>query len=411
MDHQRELHEAAERRRRAERESEEAGRKFGGKPPTDYGERELREKHVASLLSDKAPRLTTGESLSLLMYGNEEHVAALQHAPMTAAQRYRRILQGEADYLVIGCSDSRNVRMDSESDRIVGLFIRIAGNVVPPKGSACFEEMLEAVQMVKKDGAIVIEGHDGSKGCGAVNARAEWLDHGQPETGSVPLTTLFECVVGDTSDMNAVAQLSKARELLNLGERPSAAIVYDWEHAGHGHEEAIHVSNANQSPVIENLRNNWNLRHEEISGRTDLIKLLKNQRPHAVAIGSTDLPFSLATIFHAEQNEVFSTSGSAKGLDDLDMASVLYAVEHLHIKHIPFVAPGHPKDRKAVSKMFDEWEGQLRRTEVHGEHVLAKMLDAGDLVISRLFYNLESGATENLQKEAVERSRKPVEAG
>lgn len=407
MDHQ--LQEAAEKRGR--KEAEEAGRKFGGKPPSDYSERELREKHVASLLSDKAPRLTPQESLSLLMYGNEEHVAALEHAPMTPAQRYRRILQGEADYLVIGCSDSRNVRMDSESDRIVGLFIRIAGNVVPPKGSACFEEMLESVQMVKKDGAVVIEGHDGSKGCGAVNARVEWLDHGQPETGSVPLTTLFECVVGDSPDMNAVAQLSKARELLNLGERPSAAMVYDWEHAGHGHEEAIHVSNANQSPVIENLRNNWNLRHEEISRKTDLVKLLASQRPHAVAIGASDLPFSIATIFHAEQNEVFSTTGSGKGLDDLDMASILYAVEHLHIRHIPFVAPGHPKDRKAVSKMFDGWERQLRGTEVHGENILAKMLDSGDLVISRLFYNLESGATESLQKEAIERSRKPVEAG
>src|SRR5512143_1302096 len=137
MDHQRELQEAAEKRRGKEQEArEEAGRRFGGKAPSDYGERELREKHVASLLSDKSPRLSPKESLALLLYGNAEHVAALEHAPMTPGQRYRRILQGEADYLVIGCSDSRNVRMDSESDRIVGLFIRIAGNVVPPKGSA-----------------------------------------------------------------------------------------------------------------------------------------------------------------------------------------------------------------------------------------------------------------------------------
>jgi carbonic anhydrase len=408
MDHQKELIEAGERKRRKEREETEERTRFGSGAPSDYGMRELRAKHVAHLLSEKAPRLTNDESLSLMLGGNVEHVTALINAPLTPAQRYEKIRDGEADYLVVGCSDSRNVRMDSEKDRIVGIFIRIAGNVVPPKGSACFDEMLEAVGNVKKDGAFIIEGHDGAAGCGAVNARVEWLEKGQPETGSEPLTTLFECVVGDSPDMNAVAQLSKAREMLNLGDRPSAAIVYDWEHDKHGHDEAIHVSNANHSDVIEILKSNWNLRHDETSGKTDLPKLLAKQRPHAVAIGASDLPFSVSTIFHAEQNEVFSTTGSEKGLDSLDMASILYAVEHLDIKHIPFVAPGNGKDVKSVMKMFDKWEKQIRETEVHGHHVLADMLDSGELMISRLMYNLETGATEQLQKDAAERARKPV---
>ena len=408
MDHQRELMESEERRRR--NTAKEDREHFGSGAPSGFGVRELREKHVAHLLKEKAPALTISESLSLMIGGNLEHVAALVNAPMTPAERHEKLVSGEADYLVVGCSDSRNVRMDSEKDKIVGIFMRIAGNVVPPKGSACFEEMMDAVGMVKKDGAIIIEGHDGAAGCGAVNARVEWLSNGQPETGSVPLTTLFECVVGDSPDMNAVAQLSKAREMLNLGDRPSGAIVYDWEHARHGHDEPIHVANANHSDIIEILKNNWNLRHEETSAKTDLPKLLAKQRPHAVAVGASDLPFSLATIFRAEQNEVFSTTGSEKGLDDLDMASILYAVEHLHIKHIPFVAPGADKDRAKVSKMFDKWEQQIRETEVHGEKVLAKMLDSGELAITRLMYDLETGVTEQLQKDAAERSKKPVAA-
>jgi carbonic anhydrase len=407
MDHQGELHEAGERLRKRAQEGEERKR-FGSGAPPESEVRSLRAKHVAYLLSEKAPRLSNEESLSLLRGGNAEHVVALVNAPLTPMERHERIRAGEADYLVIGCSDSRNVRMDAEKDRIVGIFLRIAGNVIPPKGSACYEEMLEAVGMVRKDGAIIIEGHDGAAGCGAVKARVDWLEKGQPETGSAPLTTLFECVVGDSSDMNAVAQLSKAREMLNLGERPSAAIVYDWEHGKHGHEDAIHVANANHSDVIENLKGNWNLRHEEEAGKADLPKLLAKQKPHAVAIGASDLPFSLATIFHAEQNEVFSTTGSEKGLDDLDMASILYAVEHLHIRHMPFVAPGRGKDRKAVEKLFDGWESQIRETEVHGEKLLAKMIDSGALVISRLMYDLETGAIEQLQKDAAEKSRKPA---
>ncbi len=406
MDHQKELLEAERRRR--EREAHEGHKHFGKEEPADFSALELRKKHVASLLSDTAPRLTPQESLALLLAGNTEHVAALDKSPLTPLQRYARILQGEADYLIVACSDSRILRLDSEGDKLVGLFIRIAGNVVPTKGTASFEEMRDAVQMVRKDGAVLIEGHDGGPGCGAVNERVKWVDGGMHPTGSEPLDTLLHRVVGDTPELNAIAQLTAARATLDLGDRASGAMIYDWEHSKHGHDEPIHVVSANPSDVIEMLKDNWNRSHGETSERTDLPKLLKNQRPHSVAVGTGDLPFSIGTIVHAEQGEVFSTTGSAKGLDDMDMASILYAVEHLHVGHVPFVAPGRSKDRKKVNAMFDQWEEQIRGMEVHGHHLLADMLDRGELVISRLMYNLESGALEQLQMEAAKKAHAPV---
>jgi carbonic anhydrase len=383
-------------RRKTEKDAHEGHRHFEKESPSDYDARSLRRKHVASLLSDKAPRLTTQESRALLLAGNAEHVAALDGAPMTPLQRYSKIHSGEADYLVVACSDARILRLDSEKDPLVGLFIRIAGNVVPEKGSSSFDEMRDAVQMVRKDGAVIIEGHDGGPGCGAVNERVKWIEAGMPHTGSEPLDALLHRVVGDNPAHNAIAQLTTARNILDLGERPSAALVYDWEHAKHRHAEPVHIVSANHSDVVEILKDSWNRRHAEAAGKADLVPLLRNQRPHAIAVGTNDLPFSVATIFHAEQNEVFSTTGSEHGLDELDMASILYAVEHLHVHHIPFVAPGREKDGRRVSGMFDRWEKQLRGMEVHGAPIIARMLDSGELRISRFRYDLDSGVVEEL---------------
>ena len=372
-------------------ESHKGHKHFVLDPYTDALIRELRNKHVASLLSEKAPRLNADESLSLILAGNAEHVLALKNSPKTPRERHVQIINGEADYLVVGCSDSRILRLDSEKDNLVGTFIRIAGNVVPKKGTPSFYEMKEAVSMVRKDGAIIFEGHDGGPGCGAVNERVKWIESGMPHTGSKPLDTLLHCVFGESPEQNAVAQLTVGRETLGIGERPSAAIIYDWDHSKHGHDEPIHIVSANHSEIIEILRDNWNRKHASAKEEGNLGKKLQNQRPHAIAVGSFDLPFSVGTILHADQNEVFSTTGSDQGLDDLDMASILYAIEHLHIRHIPFIAPASSGEEKKPRQMFDLWEKQLRGMEVHGEPLIAQMLDEGTIRITRLVYDLDSG--------------------
>jgi carbonic anhydrase len=386
-----------ERQKARKKDRHEGHTHFSMEAPSQSVAQLLREKHIESLLDGKAPRLTQAQSISLLLAGNLEHVQALKEPGASLPkERYDKIKAGEADYLVVACSDSRLLRLDSEKDGLVGLFIRIAGNVIPKRGTPSFVEMQEAVRNVKKDGAIIIEGHDGGPGCGAVNERVKWIKKGMPHTGSVPLDNLLHCVLGENPEANATAQLAIARDTLGIHGRASAALVYDWEHKKHGHEEPIHVVSSNHSDVIEILKDNWNHRHEASAEKSDLIKLLESQRPHALAVGTSDLPYSVGTIFHADQNEIFSTTGSENGLDELDVASILYAVQHLGVKTIPFVAPGMQKDESEMMRMFDSWEEELRGQTVNGENLLAKMLDSGELTITRFRYDLKTGAVEGM---------------
>ena len=99
------------------------------------------------------------------------------------------------------------------------------------------------------------------------------------------------------------------------------------------------------------------------------------------------MPFSVDTVFSAEPNEIFSTTGSEGGLDHYDEASVLYAAEHLGTKHIAFVAP--LSDKEPMKKLFDKWEADLRSMPQ-----VAEKLDSGNLVITRFGYNTEKGSLE-----------------
>ena len=334
----------------------------------------LRQKHSSG-------KLSADESLELIMQGNAEHVSALKGAPMTPLQRFLKIQAGQADYLIVKCSDARGHKTDSEKDTLVGIHIYIAGNVIPGKKTASRDEISDMVSLVRKDGVVLNEAHCE---CGAVKERGKWLDSGMKPTGSVPLDNLLHEVVGPTPKDNVVAQLAKMREL-PLGERASGAIMYDWEHGG------VSIVSANSSPVIELLVDQFNRRHSEADHDGRLAQKLAKQKPHAIVVGANTLPFSLGTITHALQNEVFHTTGSESGLDDFDEGSILYAIEHLGVRHIPFVAPAVQGNEKPIKAMFDRWEKDLRSMTVNGEPILSKMLDSGELRISRLRYDLSDG--------------------
>jgi carbonic anhydrase len=335
---------------------------------------ELRRMHVSG-------RLSKDESLELLMQGNAGHVAALKGVPMNPHQRYLKILAGQADYLIVRCSDARVNKSDSEADTLVGIHIYIAGNVIPGKRTASREEIAQVISLVKKDGVVLEAAHCK---CGAVAERVKWVEGGMKPTGSTPLDNLLHEVLGPTPIENVVAQLAKLREL-PLGGRASGAIMYDWEHGG------VSIVSANQSPTLQLLVDQFNRMHAEADSDGKLASSLAKQKPHAIVVGSNMLPFSLGTITHALQNEVFHTTGSENGLDDFDEGSILYAVEHLGVRHIPFIAPAMAGNEKGISAMFDRWESDLRSMTVGGKPLIADMLDSGELAITRLRYDLGSG--------------------
>lgn len=337
--------------------------------------RELREKHVSGSLS-------AAESLELIFLGNAGHALALKGAPMTPHQRYLKIIAGQADYLIARCSDARVNKTDSERDTLVGIHIYIAGNVIPGKKTASFNEIVEVASLVRKDGVCLIAAHCH---CGAVNERVKWVEGGMKPTGSTPLDNLLHEVLGPTAKENAIAQLSKLRAIPGLGGRATGAIYYDWERGN------VTILDSNQSPVAELLVDLFIKRHADADFDHHLADRLAKQKPHAAIVGSNMLPFSLGTALHALQNEVFQTTGSADGLDDFDEGSILYAIEHLGVRHIPFIAPGTADNTKSVNALFDRWEADLRSMTVNGEPLIANMIDSGELTISRLRYDLGSG--------------------
>ena len=343
---------------------------------------DLRQKHTKYVLG-VGPNLSQEESLRFVLAGNDEHFRTLSRLEIKPRSRYDKIKGGEADYLVNACSDARIPHLDSEEDRFVGIFIRVAGNIVGRVGTPAFDEMRDALKLVKNDGALIVEGHSC---CGALKAHNDWREIGSHSTGNSSLDNLLAMVEGDSPTLNALHQRSRA-DVQFPSLRPSAAVIYDWEAGLAG---GITIVSHHPSPIIEILEANWNHRHKVAFEDGAMAARLQNHRPHVIAIGTSTLPYSLATIMHTEQNEVFSTTGSEKGLDALDEASILYGIQHLGIRHIAFVAPSE----KSTGNMFSKWERDLRAMTVNGEHVIATMLDSGELKISCLGYDLDSGKLE-----------------
>jgi carbonic anhydrase len=381
MDQQ--LRESYERKAKERLSEKEREHEFSRAVYSEKRLSELRKKHHSK-------SITPEESKSLLLMGNHEHTIRLEETGASPLARHESILEGKADYLVIACSDARIPRLDSEEDKLIGIQVRIAGNVVPKKGTPSFQEISDAVSMVRPDGLIVVEGHCK---CGACAERVKWVEKGMPDTGSRELNNLLHEVFGANPEENAMAQITKARETIPTSDRATGAVVYDWEKGG------IQIVSANHSPIMELLVESWNHRHTEAFEEGKLAERLSKHKPHAIAVGTSDLPYSLATITRAKQNEVFSTTGSESGLDDMDKASILYAVEHLGVRHIPFVAPGGIKDEKKLKAMFDKWESQILDMSVNSHKPIKELMGKGELKISWLRYDLDSGSLIDLNAE------------
>lgn len=344
---------------------------------TEVNAAQLRERHIAG-------KLSPSESLDLLKAGNAQHMARLLDLKVSPSERYARIQDNDADYLIVACSDARVATLDSEEDgsQLVGLQIRVAGNVIPSQGVSG-DEIVEAASKLREGGLVVVQGHSH---CGAVKEYVKWKASGMGDTGSEPLNALLHEVDGKDTYENTATQQGKALDVLGEGCRVEA-VVYDWE------DGAVRQLSGGPSELLELLKAKWERVHKEADADGTLAKRLSNQTPHAIAVAGNLMPFSVDTVFRSEQNEVFSTTGSEGGLDLMDEASILYAVEHLNVRHIAFLAPGSRED---VERMFGKWEADLRAMTVKGEPVLAQMIDSGELKISRLRYELSNGGLEQM---------------
>lgn len=340
---------------------------------------ELRNRHARG-------KLSTEESRRLLLLGNEEHVAALRDAKANPRNRHEAIVAGNANYLVVACSDARVLRMDTENDILVGMQIRVAGNAIPKPGTASFTEIQQAVARVKEGGLVLVEGHCN---CGAVKERVNWVQGGMKSTGSDDLDGLLKEVCGGSPEENVAGQLAKARQTLGLGNRQSAAFIYDWESV-----DGVRLlpGDTEAAPMAQLLMARWRRAHFLSAAEENglLAERLKQQKPHAILVGTPDLPFSLATLLHAKQNEVFSTTGSEDGLDYMDKASILYAVEHLGVRHIAFVAPGSASEPQRLHDLFAQWEKDIRGMS----RALEARIVLGEIKTSWFRYDLKTGRLE-----------------
>lgn len=339
---------------------------------------ELKEKHRAG----GQGALNARESRELLLGGNVAHQEKVVASGTTPKARYNKIVAKEADYLVVACSDARNQTLDSEedADKLVGLQIRVAGNVIPKSGVSR-DEIKEAAEGLREGGLVLITAHIN---CGAVAEHVKWEHGGCCDTGSGPLNKLLEAVKGENPKENALAQLEHLKTIVG-DDKSVAAVLYDWE-AG-----TYEILTPEPSELVEILTSKWEMAHKRADDGTLGERLSATQKPHAIVIGSNDMPFSVDTVFDSEQNAIFSTTGSSGGLDNYDEASILYAVEHLGVQHIAFVAP----ENDSNSAMFDKWEADIRSMGA-----VAEKLDSGALKITRFGYDLSNGACKDTQMAA-----------
>ena len=79
------------------------------------GFQELRKKHRAAFRKHENA-LTHGESQDMLEGGNEAHQNLLKRFRASPDRRFNTIIEGQADYVHVHCSDSRDTVSDHESD-------------------------------------------------------------------------------------------------------------------------------------------------------------------------------------------------------------------------------------------------------------------------------------------------------
>ena len=335
---------------------------------------ELRKKHRAAF-NKHENALTHGEARSMLEGGNAVHQQLLQRYAASPQKRFDTINAGQADYVHIHCSDSRESVSDHESDSHVGMQIRVAGNVIPSTG-ASVEEAKEAISLVKRGGIVLLTSH---VKCGAVAAHAGWEKQGRPDAGNEELETLLTTVEKDNPYGNLIVQAGHATMLLNgqhlvLGH-------YDWDVG----DVTFHNHDALRESML--LWGNMSQYHKE-SDDGELLELISNgQRPHTIAVSYHKLPFSSNRIFGSEPGEIFTTTGSEGGMDSCDRASLLYAAQHCGSNHIAMLAP----NIRGVESIFEKWEADVKKMVVGGVRMFEKQLESGAMATTRYVYDLRAG--------------------
>ncbi len=343
-------------------------------------------------------RLGIEDSRTYLLEGNHLHVQQLREARApNPPQRYARIEKSEADGLVIGCSDARVPALDSESPSSPLLVaFRIAGNVLPKEGTKAFEDVRYALSLVKEGGTVTFVCHCN---CGAVAAKADFdtakkrgeHPHAPPEIGA-----LFERVHGTTPADNACKQLEVFKAVfakeIAVKKLEVATVEYSW------HAKEFMLVEGPKQGQNRLLVDQWNTMHQKVrEERPKLAEEIAKQTPHAIVVAPPTLPYSIATMFKAEQNELFATNGTKDGLDVLDKASILYALEHLHARHVVFVAPGTSVSDSAIKQMFQKWQNEISAM-IKSVPDLAKLLEEKKIAFTGYRYDAQTGYTLELMR-------------
>ena len=341
---------------------------------TKLGFEDLRRKHrVAFRKHENA--LTHGEARNILEGGNEGHQQLLKRFRASPDRRFDTILEGNADYVHVHCSDSRSAVSDHESETHVGMQIRVAGNVIVSDGASA-EETRESFSLVKKGGLILLTSHTK---CGAVAAHTSWENDGRPDPGNEELSTLLTTVEKTTPEGNLIVQTGRATMLLDGQHLVTGH--YDWDSGN----VSFHNHPSVRAALL--LKGNMQQYHNECNDGK-LFELISNgQRPHSIVVSYHKLPFSSNTIFKAEPGEIFTTTGSEGGMDSCDRASLLYAVEHCGSRHIAMLAP----NIRGVEQMFAKWEQDIRRMVVGGTRMFEEHLQSGAIAITKYVYDLREG--------------------
>ncbi len=379
-----------------------AGFKPEGVLPKNEGLARLREKHRQGCLSDGKTALSVSESKQMIIEGNDEHALHLRIAGISVGQRANSRIQNVLDLHLHDCSDSRCYRKDSEFSSFVGTYTRAAGNPFPKKGSSRVE-LIEAASHIRPGGLFIIFSHSY---CGAVKEKTNFAASRAPTTNIPVMDFLLAELKPGSPQYNGIAQLQKAvsdKEFAPVRQRFGLALMhYDWDSHTISINRTVGCSGESLE-LLYDLAHEW---QEDLNGVLLPANYLKNQTPHALAVATPDLPFSVPTILHAEPNEVFVTTGSegdsdtlTGGLDEVDSASILYGVEHLHIGHMPFIAAGTESDIPRIKNMFETWESDVRSMsqtkEQNGRKVKVPIVEMAlenrHLTISRFMYNIESG--------------------
>jgi hypothetical protein len=249
--------------------------------------------------------------------------------------------------------------------------------------SFTYPEFADALRHVRQNGFVIVEGHEH---CGAVKAYSEWEQGGKKRNGIKQVISLLREIKGNTPGLNAIHQCELPRS--PAGSRVPIPMVYGWGQ-GTGSISLCKPGMSGAGNVLKQLN------HLGLTGPSDpkLFASMEKQAPHVIAISPVDMPFGIATVLHARQNEVFAVTGAKSGLSDLSLASVIYAVQHLGVKHISLIAPLAGDNALDVRGMFGQWLDALCSVSV---------LREASAVVTQLKYCLESGRIVELNGKPVE---------